>query len=115
VIPTIHQWDVVRVRINPADRDEHPAVVISCEEFCLNLERSKLNVLYGTSRRPGEDREPYEITLNGADGLERPTVFNCGHLYTIDRQKISATVGRVAPERRRQIGRTIVSIFRLPL
>ncbi len=59
--------------------------------------------------------DPYEIVLNGADGLERPTVFNCGHLYTIDRRKISATLGRVAPERRRQIGRKIVATYRLPL
>ena len=115
MIPAVHQWDVVRVRINPEDRDEHPAVVLSCEEFCLSPSRGKLNVLYGTSRRPGERLEPYEITLNGADGLERPTVFNCGHLYTVDRRKITATMGRVAAERRRLIGRTIVAIYRLPL
>jgi mRNA-degrading endonuclease toxin of MazEF toxin-antitoxin module len=115
MIPMVHQWDIVRVRINPEDRDEHPAVVVSCEEFCLSTERTKLNVLYGSTRRPNERQAPYEITLNGADGLERPTVFNCGHLYTIDRRKITAAAGRVAPERRRQIGRAIVATYRLPL
>lgn len=115
MIPAVHQWDIVRVRINPDDRDEHPAVVLTCEEFCLSSGRHKLNVLYGSSRRPTEKPEPYEITLNGADGLERPTVFNCGHLYTVDRRKITAAIGRVVPERRRQIGRTIVAIYRLPL
>ena len=115
MIPAVHQWDIVRVRINPDDRDEHPAVILTCEEFCHSPARTKLNVLYGTSRRPTEEPEPYEITLNGADGLEHPTIFSCGHFYTIDRRKITATIGRVAAERRRQIGRTIVSTYRLPL
>lgn len=30
----LHQWDIVRVRIQPRDRDPHPAVVVSCEEDC---------------------------------------------------------------------------------
>ncbi|MEY2882109.1 MAG: PemK-like, MazF-like toxin of type toxin-antitoxin system [Verrucomicrobiota bacterium] len=111
----VMQWDVVRVRINPADRDEHPAVVISSDEFCLDPHKRMVNVLYGTTRRPGLDPRAHEVVLNGADGLEHPTLFSCGHLYTIDRRKISATLGRVAPERRRQIGRKIVGTFRLPL
>ena len=101
----VRQWDVVRVRIRPEDRDEHPAIVVSCDDFCLSPHRYALNVLYGTTRRPGSSLDPYELVLNGADGLERPTVFSCGHLYTIDRRKIAAILGRVAPERRRQIGR----------
>jgi mRNA-degrading endonuclease toxin of MazEF toxin-antitoxin module len=92
---------VIRVRIRPDDHDEHPAVVVTCDEFCASDHRTALNVRYGTTRRPGAAPDPYEVVLNGADGLERSTVFNCGHLYTIDRRKISATLGRVAPERRR--------------
>jgi len=109
------QWDIVRVRIRPDDRDEHPAVILTCDEFCADERRHALNVLYGTTRRPSAEPEPYEVTLNGADGLERPTLFNCGHLYTIDRRKISAVTGRVTAERRRQIGRKIVATYRLPL
>ena len=74
-----------------------------------------INVLYGTTKRPAAAPDSYEVTLNGADGLERPTLFNCGHLYTIDRRKITAQLGRVTPERRRQIGRKIVATYRLPL
>ena len=111
----LRQWDVVRVRIRPEDRDEHPAVVITCDEFCLDMRRNAVNVLYGSTKRPAASLEPYEVTLNGADGLERPSIFNCGHLYTIDRRKITSILGRVTPERRRQIGRKVVSTFRLPL
>jgi mRNA-degrading endonuclease toxin of MazEF toxin-antitoxin module len=111
----IRQWDVVRARIRPDDRDEHPAIIVTCDDFCANEHRISLNVLYGSTRRPGIPVDPYEVVLNGADGLERPTVLNCGHLYTIDRRKISAALGRVAPERRRQLGRKIVGTFRFPL
>lgn len=71
----VRQWDVVRIRINPNDRDEHPAVVLTCDEFCTDERRLLLNVLYGTTRRPTSKPEAYEITLNGADGLDNPTLF----------------------------------------
>ena len=70
-----------------------------------------VNVLYGTTRRPGVEPRAHEAVLNGADGLHHPTLFSCGHLYTIDRRKISATLSRVVPERRRKI----VATYRLPL
>jgi hypothetical protein len=111
----LHQWDIVRVRIRPEDRDEHPSVVITCDEFCSDPGKAMVNVLYGTTRRPGREPRPHEMVLNGADGLDHATIFSCGHLYTVDRRKISAVTGRVAPERRRLIGRKIVATYRLPL
>ncbi|MGH7997818.1 MAG: type II toxin-antitoxin system PemK/MazF family toxin [Opitutaceae bacterium] len=113
--PGYRQWDVVKVRINPDDRDEHPAVIVSPDELCADPHKTKLNVLYGTTRRPGQAARLHEVVLNGADGLEHATLFNCVYFYGVDRRKISATVGRVAAERRRQIGRTIVASYRLPL
>ena len=111
----VRQWDVVRVRINPQDRDEHPAVVITCDEFCTDDRRLLLNVLYGSTRRPAASPAPYEVTLNGADGLDGPTIFSCAHLYSVDRRKITAALGRVTSERRRQIGRKIFATYRLPM
>jgi len=113
--PTPRQWDVVKVRINPDDRDEHPAVIVSPDELCADERKTKLNVLYGTTQRPGQPARPHEVVLNGSDGLEHPTLVNCFYLYGIDRRKISSTLGRVTAERRRQIGRTIVASFRFPL
>ncbi len=109
------QWDVVWARINPGDSDEHPAVVISREEVCTDDRKPLVNVLYGSTKRPADRKAETEILLNGADGLERPTLFSCAHLYTVHRNKISRRMGRVTPERRRQIGRAIVALFRLPL
>jgi len=114
-VTPFHQWDLVKVRLRPEDRDEHFCVVISPEEFCADERKPLVNVLTGTTRRPAIAPDSHEVTLNGADGLERPTLFNCGHFHQINRMKITTVVGRVTAERRRQIGRRIVATYRLPL
>ena len=65
----MHQWDIVRVRVNLKDRDAHPAVVISCEEDCRDPHFLRVNVLYGSKKPPGAMLEPWQVMLNGADGL----------------------------------------------
>jgi len=65
--------------------------------------------------RVGVAARVHEVLLNGADGLDHPTLFSCAHFYQIDPAKIAGRFGRVAPERRRQIGRKIVAVYRLPL
>ena len=112
---TVHQWDIVKVRIRPEDKDEHPAVVLSREEWCRDERRRVLNVMYCTNARPGLSASQCDVVLNGADGLERKTLVSCEHVHTVPRTAITATVGRVGVERRRQIGRTLVQAFRLPL
>jgi len=72
-------------------------------------------VMYCTTARPGVATSPCEVALNGADGLERKTLVSCEHIYTVPKAALSAVIGRVALERRRQIGRIIVQSFRLPL
>ncbi len=109
------QWDVVKVRLRPEDRDEHFCVVISPDEICTDDRKPLVNILAGTTKRPAILADAHEVTLNGADGLERPTLFNCSHFAQIHRAKILTVTGRVTPERRRQIGRRIVGVFRLPL
>jgi hypothetical protein len=113
--PTLHQWDIVKVRINANDRDEHPAILISPPEICADEKKPRLNVLYGTTRRPGFAIQAHEVQLNGADGLDYSTLFSCAHFYTIERAKISRHLGSVAAERRRQIGRKLIATFRLPM
>lgn len=115
MIPALRQWDIVRVRIRPGDRDEHPAVILTNDDLCADPNWPVLNVLYGSTRRPGRAVRAHEIVLNGADGLDHPTVFSCAHLYTVERGKISARLGQVGPVRRRLLGRTIVATYRLPL
>lgn len=109
------QWDIVKVRINQHDRDEHPAVVISRDELCADELTERVNVLYGSKLRPAVPVKPTEVVLNGADGLEFSTRCNCAFFYAISKTKISRTLGAVAYERRRQISRKIAEVFRLKL
>jgi len=88
---------------------------LSREEICLDLKRRLINVLYGTTRQLAAGQGLLDVTLNGADGLEHMTLINCEHIFTVAKEKITAVVGRVTPERRRQIGRKVVEGFRLPL
>ncbi|MFA6961733.1 MAG: type II toxin-antitoxin system PemK/MazF family toxin [Opitutaceae bacterium] len=109
----LRQWDVVKVRINPSDRDEHPAVIISPDDVVAVGRR--INVLYGTTRRPGMNVAAHHFVLNGADGLEHPTIVSCAHFYQVDIPAITGHYGHVSSERRRQLARKIVATFRLAL
>ncbi len=110
----MHQWDIVRVRIDPKDRDHHPAVVLSCEEDCQDAHFRRINVLYGTKRVPAVSAEPWQVILNGADGLDFQTLVDCGIFYLVDKDRCSPSIGSVGVERRRAIGRKINEILRLP-
>jgi mRNA-degrading endonuclease toxin of MazEF toxin-antitoxin module len=110
-----HQWDVVKVRLRPEDRDEHPCIIVSPEEICTDARKVLINILAGTTRRPADTPDTTEVTLNGADGLDRPTLFNCAHLHQISRSKVTTMLGRVGAERRRQISRKIVATYRFSL
>ncbi len=110
----MHQWDIVRVKVNPKDRDAHPAVVISCEEDCQDPEFLRINVLYGTKRVPAAETEPWQVLLNSADGLEFQTAVDCGVFYLVPKTSCSPAIGGVSLERRRAIGRTVNEILRLP-
>ena len=110
----MHQWDIVRVRINPKDRDMHPAVIISCEEDCQDAEFLRINVLYGSKRSPAARLEPWQVLLNGADGLDFQTAVDCGVTYLVPKVACAPSLGSVSFERRRVIGRKINEVLRLP-
>ena len=96
---TLAQWDIVRVRINPEDRDEHPAVIVSPEHVTKNPRVLKLNVLYCTKLPPAGSAAPTQFILNGSDGLEFRSLVDCSFFHVIRRDRISARSGRVSGER----------------
>lgn len=109
----IRQWDIVKLRTEPKDRDEHFAVVISPDEIATDLKKNRLNVLYCMSLEPAETVSIHEVRLNGADGVERSTVVSCAHFHGVLRDKVYSVTGRVSVERRRLIKRKIIAAFRL--
>lgn len=110
---TLRQWDVVKVRFRPTDRDEHPAVVISNDEHCTDTRLSRLNVLYGTKISPGNPPRPHQGVINSAEGLDFLTAVDCSYFYTVDKDSITRSIGTVGVERRRALKRTIIAAYRL--
>ena len=72
-----------------------------------------MNILYGSTKRPAAAAGATDVVLNGADGLERITSFNCDHLFTVTKASIEGRYGRVTIERRRALSRTIHRAFAL--
>jgi hypothetical protein len=109
----VRQWDIVKVRINTADRDEHPAIVLSPAEVAASARVDRINVIYGSTRRPANELRPGEILLDQADGLDHLTVFDCLLFPVVKKAAISAVIGHVSGERRRHLHRTLVGALRL--
>jgi hypothetical protein len=109
----VRQWDIVKVRINAGDRDEHPAIVLSPVEIASSPRVDRINVIYGSTRRPAHELRSGEILLDEADGLDHLTVFDCLLFPVVKKAAISAVVGHVSPVRKRHLHRTLVAALRL--
>lgn len=109
----IRQWDIVKVRINTNDRDEQPAIILSPAEIATSPRVDRINVIYGSTRRPAQELRAGEILLDEADGLDHLTVFDCLLFPVVKKAAISAVVGHVSIERRRHLHRTLVAALRL--
>ena len=112
---TVHQWDIVRFKIRPTDKDAHPGIILSGEEWCRDSRELLLNVMACTKRVPAEGAKPYNTLLNGADGLEFQTLVDCRFIHIAPKAGVSEIIGRVSPERRKAIGRKINEVLRLSL
>lgn len=109
------QWDIVRVRIRPQDTELHPGIVISSEEWCASDQTTSLNILACSKRPPAADTKPHQVLLNGADGLDYQSTADCRFFHIIPKNSVTDIIGRVAPERRRAIGRKVNEVLRLQL
>ncbi|MGH7945134.1 MAG: type II toxin-antitoxin system PemK/MazF family toxin [Opitutaceae bacterium] len=108
----LRQWDVVKVRINPNDRDEHPAIILSPNELASSR-ADRVNILYGTTKRPAAPLLKGQILLDEADGCDHLTVFDCAFFPVVRKSAITARLGKVSANRRRPLHQTIAAALRL--
>jgi len=101
------RWDVVKVPAFEGDTAGHPAVVLSPEDMLADEKQIRINVLIGTKKQPAESPRPYNVTLNGADGLGFATLVNCALVYMARKSQISERLGSVSHERRKEIQRKV--------
>jgi mRNA-degrading endonuclease toxin of MazEF toxin-antitoxin module len=102
------QFDVWR--FNFPGRGEHPVVIISHDDFCAG---AVVNVLYCTSQRQSRAPKPYEVSLNGADGMDWETFCDCSTFFSVPAAALFNKRGRVSLERRRALRSKIRDVFRL--
>jgi hypothetical protein len=103
------QFDVWRF-IFP-DKGEHPVVLISHPDICARA--AVVNVLFCTSQRQSRKMRPFEVMLNGADGMDWETFCDCSILYAVQSDQLFGRRGKVTLERRRAIRGKLRDIFRL--
>jgi hypothetical protein len=109
----LRQWDLVKVRVNSQDRDEHPAIILSPTELASDDRWPKVNVIYGTTKRPAESIRPGQILLDEADGCDHLTVFDCVFFPVVRKDQIRRKLGRVSAARRRPLHQTLAAALRL--
>src|SRR5262245_35654241 len=102
------QFDVWRFDF--PDRGEQPVVLISHPDFCT---RAVVNVLFCTSQRQSRPPKPFEVLLNGEDGMDWETFCDCSILYAVPSMALHGRRGRVTLERRRTIRDMLRDTFRL--
>ena len=102
------QFDVWRFKF--PTKGEHPVVLISPTDLCA---QSIVNVLYCTSQRQSRTPKPYEVALNGADGMDWETFCDCSILWSVPSAALFDKRGEVTLERRRAIRAKVRDLFRL--
>jgi len=102
------QFDVWRFDF--PDKGEHPVVLVSHPDFCA---RAVVNVLFCTSQRQSRPPKPFEVMLNGDDGMDWETFCDCSILYAVSSAALFGKRGRVTLERRRVIREMLRDMFRL--
>ncbi len=97
-------------RFNFPGKGEHPAIVISRSDLCA---RSVVNILFCTSQRQSRAAKPFEVLLNGADGMDWETFCDCSVLWSVPTAGLFGKRGQVTLERRRAIRSMVRDVFLL--
>jgi mRNA-degrading endonuclease toxin of MazEF toxin-antitoxin module len=105
-------WETWMTRGGEQDPHGHPLIVLSNDESCADANRASINVLFGSTKRPGIGNRPFEIVCDEADGFEKPTVIDCSRIYFIAKAKLGRQLGTVSRARRVQAGRKIAEVYR---
>jgi mRNA-degrading endonuclease toxin of MazEF toxin-antitoxin module len=101
------RWDIVFLKIDDKDAAGRPAVILSNPDILNDPRHLRINVVTGTKKPPSAQARPHQVILDGADGLELATLFDCGFVSVARKTSIQRTAGRVSYARRGQIAARI--------
>lgn len=101
------QWEIWTFDFPEAG--PHPAIIISHPDRVANA--PLVNVIICTSQRATRAPKKNEILLDGADGLDWPTLCRCDLTYLVRNEQLKQRRGTVGFERQRQIVQVFVASF----
>ena len=100
----------------PFDKERrHPAVIISNDETCQNMDIEEVNALLCTSAKVNRSPKLTEEVLDESDGFDWKTMVRCDRIYLLPKSRFQEQKGAVTKERRYRIARKMVEVLRLPL
>src|SRR5437667_11989097 len=107
------QWEIFMF---PFDKERrHPAVIISNDETCQNMDIEEVNALLCTSAKVNRGPKLTEEVLDESDGFDWKTMVRCDRIYLLPKSRFDDRKGNVTEDRRHLIARKIVEVLRLPL
>lgn len=109
----MRQWDILMFPFGREKR--HPAVIISNDETCQNVDIEEVNALLCTSAKVNRSPKLTEIMLDESDGMDWKTMVRCDRIYLLPKSQFQEAKGNVTRERRSRIARKLVEVLRLPI
>lgn len=104
------QWEIYNFP-HPTPENFHPCVVLSPDILASSPQVPFVNVLACTSLRARDTLKLNEVRLNGADGLDGPTIVKCNFILFFNKNQAGARRGAVSRERQQAIRSTLAKFF----
>ena len=78
----MNRWELWKFPF-PSEHEPHWFVILSPQAFEMGKGDFRVNGLYCATFRPGHVVKPYEVRLNGADGLHHDTIVKCHFVFSL--------------------------------
>ncbi len=83
----------------------HPCVIVQND---VGNQHSGLTIVVAVTSNLRVARLPIAVLLRaGEGGLKQDSVAHCGHLYTVDKQRLTQRIGQLSAERVAELNRAL--------
>jgi mRNA-degrading endonuclease toxin of MazEF toxin-antitoxin module len=91
----------------PGWPEPHPCVIISSPARVSN--KPDVEVVLCSTQKAGRAAQSHEIILDGADGLDWPTICKCDLIYAVPKDRIKNRRGQVSERRQGLLIKTLLA------
>ncbi len=104
-VPVLRRGDVYWLDFAPATGQEmtgpHPCVIVQND---VGNQHSELTIVVAITSNLRVAALPIGVSLQaGEGGLTRDCVAHCGHVYTVDKERLTQCIGQLTPIRLEEI------------